>query len=1109
MLDVRISCASADRQAARGLAARLSEDGISTFISDGAVAISAGGFGIKTRILLLLLSAKAISSELGRLEREAILFRDPNDPEQKFLPVCLDETELPESFRQFATLKWILRSDQEYSCLSDACRRPIFFGTKDEDSVRIDQRGGKIIQAHKGGVASVNMTPDGQFAVSGSDDKTVRFWDLKNGNCLECFTGHIAGVTSVAISSNAQLAISGGKDNQVILWDLVDKKPKCFFREHRETVWSVAISSRGEHAVSGSYDSSIRVWDLQSGSSVVIAAGICAVRNVAITPDGRTVISSGDDQKLRAWNARTGESIGTIDSDTHWRLPLTISKDGNTVVTGNSNGQIGIWNFKTGEHTNIAGHMADIRAISVTSDGIWAISGGDDRTVRLWNLRTKKCAAILEGHIQAVTGVSINSTCSRAISCSEDGTIHVWNLAGLERYTNAKVLLVGDSGVGKSGLAIRLAESRFEATISTDAAWATQMRLPPLFGKQSHEREIWLWDFAGQSDYRLIHQLYMDETSLAVLIFNPQHDNPFEGLSQWNKDLERAARRSFNKLLVAGRCDRGGPTISKEAIERFRVENRFSGYLETSALTGKGCEELHNSIVDGIPWDDIPWTTSPNTFKALKQEILRLKDEGRVLLRTSELYQHLQLRLLNKQFTPEELRAVIGLLAGPGVVWQLEFGDFILLQPEKINAYAAAVVRSVRAHIDEIGCISEQNILSGKLDYQDMERLKREEEQIVLRAMHQIFVDHGLCLREYTGQGDMLVFPSYFRRERPDLGEHPAAFVTYEFTGSLNETYATLIVKLHHTTQFEKVALWRYAADFQTPEGKRVGLKMLQKAESKAEITVYFDPSIPDDTKVTFIRYVHDHLKGKDSEVIRVRHYVCPNCDTPVENRKVVEQRIRKGYKDVVCVSCESRIPLIDLIETKFASDEFKRRVRELEEQAKINIDNESRELILVGHAFAIAGEAGQIYRGIANSDWGIDGEIEFKDYSGRASGKRVYLQLKSGNSYLTRRKSDDAEVFTVKNHRHLEYWTNQAYPVMLVIKTGDGKIRWMDVSAYLIQRSAKTRPSVTEEPETNPNQIIFTGEPFNAQSLLRFRDRFVPFPKETSSPVPPRPSKK
>ena len=142
---------------------------------------------------------------------------------------------------------------------------------------------------------------------------------------------------------------------------------------------------------------------------------------------------------------------------------------------------------------------------------------------------------------------------------------------------------------------------------------------------------------------------------------------------------------------------------------------------------------------------------------------------------------------------------MVRLLAGPGVVWKLEFGDFVLLQPERINAYAAAVIRKVRAHKEEIGCIYEEDVLAGKLDYQDMKRLAADEEPIVLRAMHQTLLDHGLCLREQATDGPLLIFPSYFRRDRPELDKHPLVLVTYRFNGPLDEIYATLVVRLHHT----------------------------------------------------------------------------------------------------------------------------------------------------------------------------------------------------------------------------------------------------------------------------------------------------------------------
>jgi hypothetical protein len=126
--------------------------------------------------------------------------------------------------------------------------------------------------------------------------------------------------------------------------------------------------------------------------------------------------------------------------------------------------------------------------------------------------------------------------------------------------------------------------------------------------------------------------------------------------------------------------------------------------------------------------------------------------------------------------------------------------------------------------------------------------------------------------------------------------------------------------------------------------------------------------------------------------------------------------------------------------------------------------DNESRELILAGHATAIAAEAGQIFRPVTWADWG------------QASGRRLYLQLKSGDSYLYQRRRDDAEIFTIKNPRHAEYWLSQAYPVMLVIRTSDGRIRWMNVTDYLQEHGKETK------------QIVFQGQPFTAPDVVRKR---------------------
>ena len=186
-------------------------------------------------------------------------------------------------------------------------------------------------------------------------------------------------------------------------------------------------------------------------------------------------------------------------------------------------------------------------------------------------------------------------------------------------------------------------------------------------------------------------------------------------------------------------------------MEKFAKERGFTNRLfETSAKAGTECEELKQAILAGIDWANIPWRSSPLLFKRLKEEIVRLKDEDRVLMRFNELRDALRLRLAGKdaEFKDEELKAVVALLAGPGVVWELKFGSWVLLQPERINAYAQAVIQTLRADELERGCLREERVLGGDLTYHSsMKRLPAEEERFVLLAMHQTLVERGLCLR--------------------------------------------------------------------------------------------------------------------------------------------------------------------------------------------------------------------------------------------------------------------------------------------------------------------------------------------------------------------------
>jgi hypothetical protein len=193
-------------------------------------------------------------------------------------------------------------------------------------------------------------------------------------------------------------------------------------------------------------------------------------------------------------------------------------------------------------------------------------------------------------------------------------------------------------------------------------------------------------------------------------------------------------------------------------------------------------------------------------------------------------------------------------------------------------------------------------------------------------------------------------------------------------------------------------------------------------------------------------------------------------------------RKAKQKPPNILCSECEKRVPLWDDLEQCFASPEVQQRVRDMQAESAIVLSNESKERALVGEVISTVALAGQISREFNVSDKGIDMEIEFNDDANEATGKKVYLQLKSGDSYLRERKRDGAELFAIKDERHARYWMAQAFPVLLVIRSSEGEVRWMEVRDYLKYQSDNGKKPV--------KQIVFKGERFDVMSVRRWRDK-------------------
>ena len=495
-----------------------------------------------------------------------------------------------------------------------------------------------------------------------------------------------------------------------------------------------------------------------------------------------------------------------------------------------------------------------VSKVAITTDGNWAVSGSLDKTAILWDLRKGIAAAKLSGHDGSVENVAISSNGRLIVTGSDDGRVGVWAFAADGQdsvsesitYTNAKVLVVGETHAGKTALAHRLATNEWRPSEgSTVGGWSTQLKLQESAVRPELEREIWMWDFGGQADQRLIHQLYMDRAALVLLLFDADQDDVLPSLREWLAALRRNLKEEVPHFLVAGRVD-AGFKASRGKLEAFSREMGLA-YHETSAKSGEGCNELRAAMINSIRWAHVEKRTSPRIFKIIKDEILRLRDEGQVLHTFKELRELLLQRLpSDERFTNETLQTVIGLLDGPGIVKELDYGTYILLAPEWINTYAQAVIRTLRRADNELGVLPIRSIAERDLLYQSVGRdgtpvetmrLPPAEERVVLGEMERQLERRGLCLR----QGDKLVFPSHCGRDRLPMPDLPLVFVSYSVKGFVDDIYSTLVVKLADSQSFQLKELWRDAADFVTLTGDHhMGLKLSRDSGSIGDISVYF-----------------------------------------------------------------------------------------------------------------------------------------------------------------------------------------------------------------------------------------------------------------------------
>jgi RNA polymerase sigma factor (sigma-70 family) len=315
-----------------------------------------------------------------------------------------------------------------------------------------------INAGHQHWISELDISENGQLAVTAGGDGPIILWDLATGAEKLRLRGHTAEARAVRFVPGGKLVASAGTDQKVYLWDLttgqlvqqLDGSPKGM-------TYSVAVSADGKTLAAGDYsDGTIHIWDLVTGKLVhqvkvgdQIGDG---VMRLAFAPSGK-VLAVGEtalnamrarqereemDARIQLWDVTTGNKLREIPAHKYCVKSLAFSPDGRVLASiGWSDRCIKLWDAETGKKLfefpcDCAGGV-----VRFSPDGrilAWANSMG---RIGLWEMASKKRRREFQGHVGAINSLVFSPDGKTLLSGSMDTTALVWDVTGLRNHDSA------------------------------------------------------------------------------------------------------------------------------------------------------------------------------------------------------------------------------------------------------------------------------------------------------------------------------------------------------------------------------------------------------------------------------------------------------------------------------------------------------------------------------------------------------------------------------------------------------------------------------------------------------------------------------------------------
>ena len=159
-----------------------------------------------------------------------------------------------------------------------------------------------------------------------------------------------------------------------------------------------------------------------------------------------------------------------------------------------------------------------------------------------------------------------------------------------DNFINFKIIIIGDSGVGKSSLLKRAVQNRFDESYQATIGFEFLLMHYKI---NELKFKLQIWDTCGQEMYRSLVQGFYRNTSLAIIVYDVNNPKSFEGLEVWLKDLRQQTEQEIPIFIVGNKSDMEKKVPTEDA-KIFSTSNRTKYFAECSARSGYNVKEIFN-----------------------------------------------------------------------------------------------------------------------------------------------------------------------------------------------------------------------------------------------------------------------------------------------------------------------------------------------------------------------------------------------------------------------------------------------------------------------------------------------------------------------------------